>query len=163
MLKLLNNVALTQTDKEAFKTRNTRAYLLNNNINLSYDNGIQSIDYKDEKYNEEKGMFIGEAICRCIEVKLVNEDLDLDLENQDLEYRLGANVNGTYKYISFGNFIVQKPDSEEVNEQTTFEALDYMCKFNVPYEQRLTLPMTLGDLAADVCSQCRSNTWKYNI
>ena len=29
-----------------------------------------------------------------------------------------------------------------------------MCKFNVPYIQRLTLPMTLGDLTADICDQC---------
>ena len=154
MLKLLNGDDLTAQDKQAFKNNNTRAYLLNNDYTLSQDNYIQSIDFKDERYNEEKGTFIGEAICKSIDVKLVNQDNNLDLENEDLEYRVGAKVGNTYKYISFGNFIVQKPDNEEVNEQTTFQALDYMCKFNVPYTQRLTLPMSLGDLAADICDQC---------
>ena len=153
MLHLLNGDSLTEQDKQAFKNNNTRAYLLNNNYELSQDNHIQSVDFKDERYNEEKGNFIGEAICKSIDVKLVNQDNDLDLENEDLEYRVGAKVGNTYKYISFGNFIVQKPENEEVNEQTSFQALDYMCKFNIPYEQRLTLPMTVGALVADVCSQ----------
>ena len=153
MLHLLNGDSLTEQDKQAFKNNNTRAYLLNNNYELSQNNHIQSVDFKDERYNEEKGNFIGEAICKSIDVKLVNQDNDLDLENEDLEYRVGAKVGNTYKYISFGNFIVQKPENEEVNEQTTFQALDYMCKFNIPYEQRLTLPMTVGALVADVCDQ----------
>ena len=153
MLHLLNGDSLTEQDKQAFKNNNTRAYLLNNNYELSQNNHIQSVDFKDERYNEEKGNFIGEAICKSIDVKLVNQDNDLDLENEDLEYRVGAKVGNTYKYISFGNFIVQKPENEEVNEQTSFQALDYMCKFNIPYEQRLTLPMTVGALVADVCDQ----------
>ena len=153
MLKLLNGDDLTAQDKQAFKNNNTRAYLLNNDYTLSQDNYIQSVDFKDERYNEEKGTFIGEAICKSIDVKLVNQDGELELENQDLEYRVGAKVGNTYKYISFGNFIVQKPENEEVNGQTTFQALDYMSKFDIPYTQRLTLPMTLGELAADICDQ----------
>ena len=59
-----------------------------------------------------------------------------------------------YKYISFGNFIVQKPDNSDTKESTTLEAFDYMIKFNKPYISRVTYPCTYLELAQDVCDQC---------
>lgn len=154
MLKLLNNEEITDKIKEAFKKNLTKAKLLNNNLEITPENYLMSLEYKDEKYNPDKG-FIGEAVCRSIDIKLNNKDNALDLENQDLEYRIGAKLDdGTFKYISFGNFIVQKPENTDVKEETTFTALDYMSKFDKPYEQRLTLPMTYGALAQDICDQC---------
>lgn len=353
MLKLLDDLEMTDEIKDAFKKKLTKAYLLNDNLEITPDNYLMSIDYRDEKYNPDKG-FIGEAVCRSIDIKLNNKDNALDLENQDLEYRIGAKVNSklnlinlhslisdvenvftigendyinikydnsnnnepkiinitssinnriksnedyfvilekelskgnasieiinsiyeisqgylfqydnneifgdemyydfetgelyqnleegktstleyldgylyenvdikeniqdlkdiqgykivpsneygksstiqkikiiipannsvefkfrlsilseevdltdydynTYNnivdfaWISFGNFIVQKPENTDVKEETTFTALDYMSKFDKPYEQRLTLPMTFGALAQDVCDQC---------
>ena len=47
MLHLLNGDSLTEQDKQAFKNNDTRAYLLNNNYELSQNNHIQSVEVKD--------------------------------------------------------------------------------------------------------------------
>ena len=113
-----------------------------------------SVEYSDEKADPQDGRFIGKAICRSIDIKLNNKANNLNLENKELEYYLGALVDGQYVYIKFGNFIVQKPENQEVNEETTFTALDYMSKFDVKYTPIVTFPATIGDIAQDICNQC---------
>ena len=49
MLKLLNNEEITDEVKIAFKKRLTKAYLLNDNLEITPDNYLMSVDYKDEK------------------------------------------------------------------------------------------------------------------
>lgn len=113
-----------------------------------------SVEYSDDKADPQDGRFIGKAICRSIDIKLNNRENALNLENKEVEYYLGALVDGDYVYIKFGNFIVQKPETEEVNEETTFTALDYMSKFDVKYTPIVTFPATIGDIAQDICNQC---------
>lgn len=76
-------------------------------------------------------------------------DISINLDN--FNYKPFAEE---YKYISFGNFIVQKPDNSDTKENTTLEAFDYMIKFNKPYISRVTYPCTYLELAQDVCDQC---------
>ena len=113
-----------------------------------------SVDFSDEKADPEDGRFIGKAICRSIDIKLNNKSSALNLENKELEYHLGAKVDGNFVYINFGKFIVQKPENQEVNEETTLTALDYMSKFDIKYIPTITFPNTIGNIAEDVCKQC---------
>lgn len=154
MYNLENNIELTDKIKEAFKKGLTRAYLKYDDIEINPDNYLMSVEYGDEKADPQDGRFIGKAICRSIDIKLNNKANNLNLENKEVEYYLGALVDGEYVYIKFGNFIVQKPENQEVNEETTFTALDYMSKFDVKYTPIVTFPATIGDIAQDICNQC---------
>ena len=155
MYKLEDGTELTEQVKNAFKKGLTRAYIKYDNIIINQDNYLMNVQYKDEKADPQTGEFIGITSMREITVKLNNFENTLDLENKDIEYHLGAKVGNEYKYINFGNFIVQKPENEEVNEETTFTALDYMCKFDTDdaYESEIVFPTTLAGLAEDVCRQ----------
>ena len=55
--------------------------------------------------------------------------------------------------MPFGNFIIEKPETEEVKQKTSFTGHDYMIKFNIPYKDRVTYPIALGDYFEDLCSQ----------
>ncbi len=74
-----------------------------------------------------------------------------DINMNNFEYK---KFNSNNKYISFGNFIVQRPENNDTKESTDFEAFDYMCKTNVEYKCNVTFPCTYKDIAEDVCNQC---------
>ena len=62
-------------------------------------------------------------------------------------------INGKEEVVPFGNFIIEKPDTEEAKEKTSFTGYDYMIKFNIPYKNRVTYPISAGDLLEDLCNQ----------
>lgn len=62
-------------------------------------------------------------------------------------------INETEETVPFGNFIIPKPDDEEVKEKTFFVGYDYMIKFDIPYKSRVNYPIKLGLLFQDVCNQ----------
>ena len=157
MYLLEDGTSLSEEIKNAFKRGLTRAYIKLGNTIISPDNYLQNAKYRDEKADPETGQFIGITSMRELTIKLYNYENTLELENQEVEYFVGALVGNEYKYINFGKFIVQKPENEEVNEETTFTALDYMSKFDG--EDKYTPQITFGtnttlyDLAEDVCRQ----------
>lgn len=155
MYKLEDGSELTEEIKNAFKRNTTKAYIKVNNTIIDQSNYLMNVKYKDEKADPQNGNFIGVTSMREINVKISNINNQFNLENSDIEYHLGALYNGEYKYINYGNFIVQKPENEEVNEETTFTALDYMCKFDTDdeYIPNVVFPTTLLGIAQDVCAQ----------
>lgn len=62
-------------------------------------------------------------------------------------------INGKEEIVPFGNYIIEKPDSKELKEKTSFTGYDYMIKFNIPYKNRVTYPIPAKDLFEDVCNQ----------
>lgn len=62
-------------------------------------------------------------------------------------------INDIEETVSFGNYIIPKPDTEELKEKTNFVGYDYMIKFNVPYKNRVTYPISAGELFEDLCDQ----------
>ena len=62
-------------------------------------------------------------------------------------------INNINEEVPFGNFIIPKPDNEEVKEKTSFIGYDYMIKFDIPYKSRVTYPCKAKVLFQDVCNQ----------
>lgn len=62
-------------------------------------------------------------------------------------------INYGSENIPLGNYIIPKPDSEEAKEKTNFVGYDYMIKFNNPYQDRVTYPISVGDYFEDLCDQ----------
>lgn len=155
MYVLSDGTSLTETVRNAFKRGLTRAYIKYGNTIISQDNYLMNTKYKDEKADPENGQFIGVTSMRELTIKLYNANNSINLENQEVEYYVGALVNNQYKYIKFGNFIVQKAENQEVNEETTLTALDYMSKFDTDdeYVPQVVFPTTLLGLTQDICSQ----------
>ena len=160
MYKLVNNEEWTDEIKHTFKYGITRAYLKvldDSELIINEDNYLQSIDFDDERYVDGEGI-IGSTVAKSLEGKFINVDSEFNIENKELQAYIGAELDdGTIKYIDLGTFIVQKPDNDNVNDNTSFTALDYMVKFNKKFEDRLDYSkrnVTMADLLQDICDQC---------
>lgn len=108
-------------------------------IILTENDSIKSIIYNDERYVPNKG-WIGQFVARTIEGELHNIHADFNIENRTINFQLGIvrlNDNSETWY-SLGSFIVSKPESDEVTDNTKFIAMDYTKKFNKEFNGDFT-------------------------
>ena len=99
----------------------------------NYDS-IKDWIYKDLRYVEKQG-FIGQFVARQLEGNLQDISDDFSIQDREIVLWLGikVNINASTTWYSLGNFLVSKPESNEVNDNTKYEALDYTIKFNVQF------------------------------
>ena len=138
------NPQITEEIKRAFKYNVTKAYLevaatdKASGFQINEDNYLQSIDFDDCRYIEGEGV-IGSCVAKELQGKFVNVDSSFDIENRELDCFIGAETKDNIThYLRLGTFIVQKPENDNVKDNTNFYSLDYMIKFNVPYVHRMT-------------------------
>ena len=137
------NPQITKEIKDAFKHRITRAYLevaatdTASGFQINEDNYLQSLDFDDCRYVPQEGI-IGSCVAKELQGKFINVDSSLDIENKEVECFIGAETKDEVThYLKLGTFIVQKPENDNVKDNTTFNALDYMVKFNKQYVHRM--------------------------
>ena len=162
---LLDGTATIETKIEVLPSKDNEESML-----LTNDDSIQEWEHTEARYVPDVGI-IGMFVERVFEGKLYNISEDFNIENREIIPQLGIRreENGEYKttYYSLGNFIVSKPDSNEVKDNTSFIAKDYTIKFNVPFnpdfkdseytksfnEMLLSGGVTAGWLAKYTCKQ----------
>ena len=154
MYNLEGGVAWTDELKNAFKTGTTYCSVIHNQQNYNESNYLKEAELKDIRYVPSAG-FIGQAVSRILTIKMVNnENSNLNFENADVQFKIGAEYNNVIYYINYGNFIVNEPPKNDATNGTvSFVAYDYMIKFNKDYINRVTYPCSLKDLLLDICSQ----------
>lgn len=164
MYKLVNNEEMTEEIKNAFKYNVTRGYLYfpatetQTELTINENNYLKGFDFDDSLFTPNEGI-IGSTIAKEITGNFVNVDSNFSVENREFDAYIGADINeNTTKYIKLGRFIIQKPENDDVNDNTQFTALDYMIKFNKQFEDRLNYndaehPVTIGILLQDICNQ----------
>lgn len=132
---LLDNTATIETKIIVLPTEDKEE------IVLTQEDSIVSWEYADKRYVPDKGI-IGMFVERTLEGSLMNITPEFNIENRELELQLGVrrNDNGEYKttFYSLGNFIVSKPGSDEVQDNTKYNAKDYTIKFNVEFNADYT-------------------------
>ena len=111
------------------------------------------VDFKIEGSCYVNDKFIGTTVAKKITVNILNPDNDINLENKEITVQTGLVINGEEEIVPFGNFIIEKPDTEEVKQKTNFTGYDYMIKFNVLYKDRVIYPIPLGEYFEDLCNQ----------
>lgn len=166
-------------------------------IVLTESDAIKTWELNDERYVPDNG-FIGQFVSRTLTGELHNIDDNFSIENKDIELQIGVvqlgsqyqwlttedgeiliDQNGNRIYIndlgsdittwySLGNFLVTKPEDDEVADNTKFEAFDYATKFNKDFNADYTnstytdsfnsilksgSSVTAGWLAQYTCSQ----------
>lgn len=128
-------------------------------ITLTNENSVKSWVYSDLR-NVEKQGFIGQFVARTLDGELQDIDDDFNIEDREIILYLGIQSNHTaglvtqnnveiitqdnndiiteqgsdeLTYYKLGNFFVEKPDSDEVRDNTKFQSMDYTILFNVPF------------------------------
>lgn len=154
MYNLEGGVIWTQELKNAFKTGTTYCSVIHNQQEYNESNFLKEAELKDVKYVPNAG-FIGQAVSKMLTIKMVNnEESNLNFENANVQFKIGAKYNDIIYYINYGNFIVNEPpENDDTNGTVKFIAYDYMIKFNQDYINRVSYPCTLKNLLLDICSQ----------
>lgn len=131
-----------------------RILIEGNNIPLT-ENEIISTTYEDYRYVDTNSLVVGQFVARTLEGSILNINRDLLIENKDIEVQMGVKVGNTTTWYSLGNFLITKPEEDDVKDKMTFRAMDYTKKFNKQFDSTLiTFPCTALELAQGVCNQC---------
>lgn len=130
---LLNNTATIETKIEILPKKAGEAV-----VTITGENSIKSWVYSDLRYVEDAG-FIGQFVARTLDGELQDITDDFNIQDREIKLYLGIrvpNAQGVYSttYYSLGNFFVQSPESNEVNDNTKFESFDYTVLFNKDFD-----------------------------
>lgn len=128
-----------------------KIYIVEDNKYITESDNLVDFTIEDNCYVNDK--FVGTTVAKKILVNMLNPNNEIDLENKEISVSTGIIIDGTEENIPFGNFIIQKPDGEEVKEKTSFIGYDYMIKFNIPYKDKRKYPCKIRELFQDVCNQ----------
>ncbi len=101
------------------------------------ESGIKSITLKGGS-NSGNSFMIGSCISQYIEVEMVKPSVFV--ENEELEYQIGADVSGSDEYIPMGFFTANKPEADE--DMIKFTAFDRMMKTERAYFSSLPASTT---------------------
>ena len=153
MYRLENGVAWTDGLKTAFKQNVKRAKVICGNIEINEENNLSNLVIEEQRYISDYG-FVGTATARKLELNFLDSAGNINLENQELTVKIGAEYNGQTYYINYGNFMVDKaPERDETSGKVRVVAYDYMKRFDKPYESSVTYPCTLLQVLQDICTQ----------
>lgn len=144
---LLDGSATIQTKIEIITDNNEE------NIILDEQNSVVSWDYEDFRYVKDEG-WIGQFVARQVNGVVKNISDDFSMTDKEFILHMGVKIGDNTTWYSLGNFLVNKVTDDEVNDKTSFEALDYTKKFNQTYVDSITYPCTALELAQNVCEQC---------
>ena len=128
-----------------------KIHVIEDNLDITHNDNLVDFKIEDNCYVNDK--FIGTTVAKKITVNILNPNNEIDLENKEITVQTGMIINNLEEIVPFGNYIIQKPDSKELKEKTSFTGYDYMIKFNTPYQNRVTYPIPAGDLFEDLCDQ----------
>lgn len=126
-------------------------HVIEDNIDITESDNLVDFEIEDNCYVNDK--FVGTTVAKKIIVNILNPNNEINLENKEIQVCTGMMINGVKENVPFGNFIIEKPENEEVEEKTFFIGYDYMIKFNPTYKNRVTYPIPAGELFEDLCNQ----------
>lgn len=162
-------------------------------ITLTEEDAIKSWEISDERYVPELG-FVGQFTARTLSGELHNISDDFNIEDREIKLLIGVTQLGSkYQYLidesgayllsedgsrlsiseldedittwySLGNFLITKPEDDEVSDNTRFEAFDYTTKFNIDFNANYTNnnhPVSLNTLLKNNGSVTASWLAKY--
>lgn len=125
---------------------------------INEQNYLKDVTFEELRYIPDEG-FIGGTVAKRVTGNFNNIEENFSIQDREFELYMGVDLeDGSTEYIKYGTFIVQKPEDDQVTDNTSFEALDYMIKLNNLWEDRLQYPCTIKDIFDDLISQCKLST-----
>lgn len=109
-------------------------------VNLYLDNVKLDVTFKSFNYygliNSGEGITIGSTCASYVEFELYNQSTSL--ENEEVQVKVGIDVNGTIENVSLGFFTITKPTNKD--EVSKYVAYDRMIKLEKLYVSSLSNP-----------------------
>ena len=149
-----NELEIKENIKNEFLYGRTYSYIkiINDDIILSQNDYLKDWELNELRFVPNKGLF-GGCVAKKVDINFNNVGKQFSIQDKEFELYLGVKYNNEEFYIKYGTFIVQHPETEDVTDNTSFTALDYMTKFNQKYIDNIVYPCTLRQLAENICNQ----------
>ena len=143
-------------DKQAILDNSARILskiqIVGTDIVFSENDYISEWEYEDYRYVPENG-FIGQFVERLFDGQLRNIPENINIENKELNLKVGI-INGEETtWYDYGNFIVTKPGEQDTTGITSFESADYAKKFNTQYKNNNIYPCIALEQSLEACNQ----------
>lgn len=139
-------------DVNAYK-RIAKIHVVEDNIDITNDNDLVSFTIDETAYSGQT--FVGNSVARAINFSIIN-DGTYNLEDKEIAVYVGIDYVGdgsNVELIPYGNFIVSKPENEEVKNKSSYTAYDYMIKAETPYtETNIVYPISLYNYLSAICT-----------
>lgn len=132
-------------------------FTINGEQHVIRENNIIDINYEDYRYVDTQSLVVGQFVARKITGSISTLDYNINVEDTEFKVEMGIqkNESDNLNWYSLGNFLITKPNNNDVKDIINFEALDYTKKFNVEFDpSNVTYPCTALELAEAVCEQC---------
>lgn len=120
-------------------------------IILTEEDSVKSWSYDDDRYVPDTG-FIGQFVARTLSGELQNINDEFNIEDREIQVCFGikdfSNESEEINWYTLGSFLIQRPEDDEVNDNTKFEAMDYTLKFNKDFNADYTssdFPVSFND------------------
>ena len=106
-----------------------------NAITVTNYDSIKSWKYNDERYVKKYGI-IGMFVARELTGELQNISDYFSIQDKYIDLYLGIKDmdTDTTTYYNMGTFITEKPNDDEVADNTKFTAYDFTTLFNIPFD-----------------------------
>lgn len=126
-------------------------HVIEDNIDITESNNLVDFTVEDNCY--VNGKFLGTTVAKKITVNILNPNNLINLENKTIQVYTGIKIGEAVEEILLGTFIIERPNSEETEEKTSFVGYDYMIKFNKEYVDNNTYPIDLKHYLISLCNQ----------
>lgn len=97
------------------------------------EDNITNTTYEDFRYVDTDSICIGQFVAREFDGTLVNINDSFTIENFEIKVEFGVKVGDNTNWYSLGNFLITKPDDNNVTDKTSFKSMDYAKKFNITF------------------------------
>lgn len=137
-----NNSNTLIKNEEGYTLTHNGEINLDNYLVLTINDSIKNWEEVEDRYKEDEG-FIGQFISRTLTGELQNITNDFNIENQYVVLLMGIkklvkNNTSTTTWYSLGTFLIQKPEDDDVKDNTKYESLDIATLFNKPFDAMYT-------------------------
>ena len=157
-----------------FKTAlasNSRRYLckavitLSDNTTITLENAVLSgVKYEDAVSAEGAFDALGSVIINSAELTILNLAHDYtgtDFTGGVAVLSIGLTIGNSSEYVIIGTYVID--DASYTYESVRLSLLDYMSKFDKPYDSSLTYPKTLAQIVSDACTNCGVTLYSSNF
>ena len=125
-------------------------HIVEDNIDITDSDYLVDFTITANCYKDKN--FIGSTACKKITVNLLSNS-NINLEGKTIDVYTGILINNNIENVFLGSFIIEKPKDEELTEKTSFTGYDYLIKFNTPFKNKYSYPISLFNLLSNVCSE----------
>ena len=119
---------------------------------ITYELNNETIELGSEDLNSVTPHYKGDILKSVMKQLDVDSNVDIPIGTV-INYQFGVDVNGSYEYLDYGNYIVNKSERQEDTNSYKLTCYDKVLYSMIDYEQmNITYPITIRNYINAICT-----------